>query len=97
MTLKTFALAAAFAVVAALPASAACYAEYRAQKTSPLQFHVGVAQIADSSCGNPAAAAQELGSRLGQNGWTLVDVLSTFTDEGLASRRQRAGQYFLRF
>lgn len=97
MTFKTFALAALAAGALAAPASAGCYAEYRAQKTSPLQFHVGVAQISDSSCNNPAAAAQELAPRLSRNGWTLVDVLSTFADEGLAARSERAGQYYLRY
>lgn len=81
----------------ALPAAAQCYAEYRAQRTSPVQFHYGVAQVPDNACGNAAAAARHLGPRLQRDGWTLVDILSTFGPEGLASRQGRAGNFFLRY
>lgn len=84
-------------VALAAPASAACYADYRAQQQNPVRFHYGVAQIPDSACGNPGAAAQALRGRLAQNGWTLVNVLSTFGDDGLSSRRANAGQFFLRY
>ncbi|MCL4674910.1 MAG: hypothetical protein KJZ59_02505 [Pararhodobacter sp.] len=84
-------------LVMALPASAECYADFRAQKSNPVQFQYGVAQIPDSACGNAGAAANYLSGRLSQNGWTLVDVLSTFGPEGLGSRRNRAGQYYLRY
>jgi hypothetical protein len=81
----------------ALPASAQCYADYRAQQNNPVRFHYGVAEIPTSACGNAQAAASYLGPRLQQHGWILVDVLSTFGPEGLASRRERAGQFHLRF
>lgn len=97
MTLRPLALTMAALLATTLPASAACYADYRAQQDSPVRFHYGVAQIPDAACGNTAAAASYLRPRLAQNGWTLVDVLSTFDDSGLASRRGNAGQFFLRF
>ena len=97
MTLRTFLLATGTAMIAALPASAACYADYRAQTTNPTRFHYGVAQISNGACGNTGAAFNELSGRLQQNGWTLVDVLSTFGDEGLGSRQYNAGSYYLRF
>lgn len=81
----------------ALPAAAQCYAEYRAQRTGPVQFHYGVAQVPDEACANPAAAARALAPRLQRDGWTLVDILSTFGPEGLASRQGRAGNFFLRY
>ena len=96
MTLRSLALAAAL-VLAALPAAAQCYADYRAQRTGPVQLHYGVAQVPQNACGNTRAAAQALGPRLQANGWTLVDILSTFGPEGLGSRQGRAGQFFLRF
>lgn len=99
--LKTLGLSfvTALALVAsqASSADAACYADYRAQQQSPVRFHYGVAQIPDSACGNAQAAANYLRSRLQRNGWTLVNVLSTFGQSGLASRQGNAGQYFLRF
>ena len=90
-------LAAALAAVLGSPAAAACYADYRAQQEYPVRFHYGVAQIPDSACGDTGAAARALVPRLARNGWTLVNVLSTFEDDGLSSRRANAGEYYLRF
>lgn len=90
-------IAAALMALCALPASAQCYAEYRAQQTNPVRLHVGVAEVPANTCGNPGAAARALAPRLQQNGWTLVDILATFGREGLASRQGRAGQYYLRY
>ncbi len=81
----------------ALPASAQCYADYRAQQSNPVRFHYGVAELPSSACGDIQAAANHLRPRLQQHGWILVDVLSTFGPEGLASRSERAGQFHLRF
>ena len=97
MTLKSLILALGATLALTLPASAACYADYRAQTTNPVRFHYGVAQISNAACGNTGAAFNELSGRLQQNGWTLVDVLSTFGDEGLGSRQYNAGSYYLRF
>ena len=97
MTLRSFALALGATLAMTLPAAATCYADYRAQQNNPVRFHYGVAQIPDSACGDTGAAASALRGRLSQNGWTLVDVLSTFTDSGLGSRQGNAGQYFLRY
>jgi hypothetical protein len=38
------------------PAAAACYADYRAQKTNPLDLHYGVIQLPDDACSVGAAA-----------------------------------------
>lgn len=84
-------------VLLALPASAQCYADYRAQQGSPVRFHYGVAELPASACGTIQAAESQLRPRLQQHGWILVDVLSTFGPEGLDSRRERAGQFHLRF
>ena len=82
--------------LAAGPALAQCFAEYRAKMDNPLRFHVGVAQIPDAQC-NPAGAAAYLTPRLARDGWIFLDILSTFGPEGLPSRRDRAGQFFLRY
>ena len=84
-------------VLAALPAQAACYADYKAKTDNPLRLHYGVAQISDAACGNRGAAAAELSPRLAAGGWTLLDIVSTFGPEGLNERRADAGQYYLRF
>ena len=93
MRLKSMILATVL-TLAALPAAAQCYADYRAQRTGPVQLHYGVAQV---PCGGAGAAASHLAPRLARDGWTLVDILSTFGPEGLGSRQGRAGQFFLRY
>lgn len=77
---------------AALPAAAECYADYKAKQDSPLRLHYGVAQV--QSCDKAEA---ELVPRLASDGWTLLNVLSTFGADGLAERKTSAGQYFLRY
>lgn len=89
-----------FVTVAALtlaaPVHAAgCYADYKAKQDNPLRLHYGVAQIS-GNCTRAAAAAQ-LSAKLARDGWTLLNVMSVFGDEGLAQRRDSAGQFFLRY
>ena len=95
--MRLFIMFFAASVLLAMPASAQCYADYRAQQDSPVRFHYGVAELPASACGDIQAAATTLAPRLQQHGWILVDVLSTFGPEGLASRRERAGQFHLRY
>jgi len=97
MKLRTLVFSFGATMMLALPASAACYAEYRAQQVGAVRFHTGVATISEAACGNNTAAYNELVGRLLQNGWTLANVSSTFREDGLASRQSRAGQYYLRY
>ncbi len=90
----SFALALALALAG--PASAECYADYKAKQDAPLRLHYGVAQVNDGNC-SPAAARGELAPRLAAAGWTLLNVLSTFGPEGLGERQASAGAFFLRF
>lgn len=83
--------------MAALPAQAACYADYKAKKDNPLQLHYGVIALPDSACSSARAAARAVASRLAGSGWTLLNIVSVFGDEGLNGRKTNAGQYFLRF
>jgi hypothetical protein len=76
------------------PASADCFADYKAKQDNPLRLQYGVAQV--SACDRKGAAA-ELRPRLEQAGWTLLNVLSVFGPEGLDERKASAGEYFLRF
>ena len=82
--------------LAAMPVQAAgCYADYKAKQENPLRLHYGVVQI-NGAC-NRGAARAELSGRLAAQGWTLLNVISTFPDSGLNQRKDSAGQYFLRF
>ena len=89
-------LSAALALVLAGPAAAECYADYKAKRDEPLKLHYGVAQVSDGNC-SPGAAEGELAPRLAADGWTLLNVLSTFGPEGLEERKASAGAYFLRY
>ena len=86
----------ALALALAAPASAECYADYKAKRDEPLKLHYGVAQVSDANC-SPGAAEGELAPRLSSDGWTLLNVLSTFGPEGLEERKASAGAYFLRY
>ncbi|SFG99289.1 hypothetical protein [Sulfitobacter dubius] len=92
-----FTLMTALAVTVALPAMAAagCYADYKAKQDNPLRLHYGVAQINDAC--DAAGAKAELTPRLAAEGWTLLNILSVFGDEGLDQRKDSAGTFYLRF
>lgn len=89
-------LAVALMLGLALPAQAECYADYKAKQDAPLRLHYGVAQVSDANC-SKGGAEGELAPRLTADGWTLLNVLSTFGPEGLAERKASAGDYFLRY
>ena len=84
-------------MLAALPASAACYADYKAKQDNPLRLQYGVVQLSDGACNDSKRAAAEIASRISRDGWQLLNVMSVFGDDGLESRKERAGSYFLRY
>jgi hypothetical protein len=96
MTLRVTA-ALLLSLACALPAQAACYADYKAKQDAPLRLAYGVAEVSDAGCSGPDAAAAELAPRLAAAGWTLLAVLSTFGAEGLEERKASAGEFFLRY
>jgi hypothetical protein len=80
-----------------LPAGAECYADYKAKKDDPLQLHYGVAQVADGNCSPRRGRGRTGAASGGGDGWTLLNVLSTFGSDGLEERKASAGDYFLRY
>jgi hypothetical protein len=89
-------LAIPLAIGLAAPAGAACFADYKAKREGPLQLHYGVAELSDSDCSREAAGP-EIARRIARDGWELLQVMSVFGDDGLDSRRDSAGAYFLRY
>lgn len=85
------------AVLAAGPASAECYADYKAKRDAPLQLHYGVIELPDSACGSRDAARGAIAQRIARDGWNLLNVLGIFGRDGLAQRKESAGQYYLRY
>ena len=93
-------LAISFALVLAVSAGAVearCYADYKAKQDDPLRLHYGVIELPDAACADPRRAAEEIARRIARDGWSLLDVLATFGDEGLGQRQQSAGDYYLRY
>jgi hypothetical protein len=91
------ALALFVALVAALPAQAACYADYKAKRDNPLRLHYGVIELPDPACGSRAAAEDAVRARIAGAGWELLNVVGIFGEDGLEQRRESAGDFFLRF
>lgn len=86
----------ALALMAASPAAASCYADYKAKQDSPLRLHYGVVELPDTAC-NKTAASTQTAQRIGVDGWKLLHILSVFQADGLEKRKASAGQYFLRY
>lgn len=78
------------------PASAACFADYKAKMDNPLRLHYGVIEIPDAAC-SAAAAFNVIAPRVAAGGWELLEVMTVFDESGLDSRRTDAGQYYLAF
>ena len=95
--MKRTAIALAVLLGAALPAQAACYADYKAKRDNPLRLHYGVMQLPDAACASRAAAEDAVRTRLAPADWQLLNVVGLFGDEGLEQRRESAGEFFLRF
>jgi hypothetical protein len=94
LTLIPFLLTAA---LAAAQAHAECYADWKAKQNDPLRLAYGVSEIPDDACESKKAAARAVAPRLEQDGWTLLNILSTFGPEGLGERQGSAGEFFLRY
>ncbi|MEH6833536.1 MAG: hypothetical protein V7657_03000 [Falsihalocynthiibacter arcticus] len=86
----------AIALLGAAPASAACYADYKAKQDNPLRLHYGVVKLTDDTC-EKSAAGSVIAKRIGKDGWTLLTVISVFDDAALNGKKASAGAYFLRY
>ncbi|MEY8881561.1 hypothetical protein [Donghicola sp. XS_ASV15] len=82
-------------LVVAAPAQAACYADYKAKKDSPLRLAYGVTQVSGACSKKSAASA--LRPKLAADGWTLLNIVGTFDESGLEQRKGAAGDFFLRY
>lgn len=94
--LQTLLLGAALTIGAGA-ANAQCYADYKAKMNNPLRLHYGVIELPNAACRDRAKAAKQIQRRIGVGGWQLLNVMSVFGPEGLASRKDSAGQFYLRF
>lgn len=84
------------ALFCAAPASAACFADYKAKLDDPLRLHYGVAKLSEANC-KKAAASADIQKRISKDGWKLLTVISLFDDSALGSKKESAGAYFLRY
>lgn len=97
MNIRLFFLGLLATLVLAAPASAACYADYKAKRENPLKLHYGVIQIDSDPCAMSDKVKATVAKRLKNSGWQLLQVQSVFDDSGLGKRKKDAGQFFLRF
>ena len=86
-----------FVAALAGPLEAACYADYKAKKDGPLRLHYGVIELPDAACNNRGQAERAVARKIARGGWTLLNVMSVFGQEGLQKRRASAGDFYLRF
>lgn len=84
-------------LMAAMPASAACYADYKAKRDKPLRLHYGVIEVDADPCTMSKDVRDMVESRIAKDGWKLLQVQSVFDDSGLESKKKDAGQFFLRY
>ena len=82
-------------LLGATAAQADCFADYKAKRDNPLRLHYGVAEVT-GDCSKPSAEAQ-LVTRLAADGWSLLTIVGVFDANGLDSRKDSAGEYFLRY
>ncbi len=97
MKIRPFLLALAALTALAAPASAACYADYKAKRENPLKLHYGVIRIDTAPCAMSDKVKATVAQRLKASGWQLLQVQSVFDDSGLGRRKKDAGEFFLRF
>ena len=83
------------ALLGATSARAECFADYKAKRDNPLRLHYGVAEVT-GDCTKPNAQA-EISLRLTADGWALLTIVGVFDASGLDSRKDSAGEYFLRY
>lgn len=85
--------------LAAGPAAADCFADYKAKRDKPLKLHYGVIALPEAVCTDPVAARAEIAARIGAEGWKLLTVVSTFDRTGLedGKRKENAGEFYLRY
>lgn len=95
MMTRTLVLALLVALGPVAAAQAACYADYKAKKDDPLQLQYGVAEVFGACTAEQAMA--ELTPRLAVDGWQLLEIVGVFDEAGLEGRRERAGDYYLRY
>lgn len=97
MKIRTFLPATLIALMAAAPAFANCFADYKAKRENPLRLHYGVIELNGDACNSKKKAAKVIEKRIGKDGWALLNVMSIFDDAGLEERKESAGKFFLRY
>jgi hypothetical protein len=79
----------------------ACYADYKAKRVEAsagqLELHYGVARVDGAICGDRDALADNIAARIAVDDWTLLRILSTFSQDKLEAKRADAADYFLRY
>lgn len=94
---RLFAVTTVALLANAAPGFAACYADYKAKQDNPLTLHYGVIELDDALCVDKGSARDVIARRIAVDGWTLLNVVSTFGAEDLEEKQESAGAYYLRY
>ena len=87
----------ALIMVGLQPASASCFADYKAKQDTPLRLHYGVVELPSSACKSKSAAKSTIAKKIGKDDWTLLSVIGLFDEDGLKERKKNAGAYYLKY
>lgn len=80
-----------------LAARADCYVEYKAKKQSDgLKLHYGVLKLDTDTCESSGRKAA-VEDRLAVHGWTLLRIIGTVRRSDLSTKKENAGDFFLRY
>ncbi len=95
---RMFAIMVFFAALfTAQAAFAECFVDYKAKQDDPLRLHYGVMTVEASPCESSPQIDTDVSRRLEAAGWTLLQVESVFEAAALDSKKEDAGEFFLRF
>ena len=97
MKQTTQTLAACVLALCATSADARCFADYKAKQDEPLRLHYGVIELMIDPCEVSPAVEKDVSSRIGADGWALLQIVSTFDESEVEGKRDDAGDYFLRY
>ena len=82
-------------------AQESCFADYKAKRVSAtdgaLELHYGVVRVEILTCSDATELSDNIAARIAVDDWTLLRILSTFSQDKLEARRADAAEYFLRY
>ncbi len=83
-------------LMAAPPALAGCFVDYKARQTDPLRLHYGIVEL-PGQCPSPAEAEAQTAARIAAGGWQLLTILGRSDTPPSDQQKADAGEHYLRY